>query len=101
MSKESQSDEKASRENEEPESSIRMTIPSRTEYIPGLILEQCMHIRATLSAMLTLQCDLVAHLTSQDPNALRDEYLDRLSQLNLEIARQMEVSLQNQPPLDE
>lgn len=78
----------------------RISFSGRTEYIPGLILEQSLHIRALLGTIFTLQIELLAHLTQSDLDATRDDYVGKLRELTLEYANEAKASVESQPPLD-
>jgi hypothetical protein len=86
--------------NQQSESDLSVSFSGRAEYIPGLILEQIIQIRALLAASFTLQLELLSHLTGSDPDTTRADYVQRLGELTLEFARDAEDSLKKQPPLE-
>lgn len=85
-------------ENEVSDSSVKFSGPA--VYAPGLILEQCMHIRALLRISLRVQMETLAHLTSDDPQATFDRFAVELRESALDIAREARASMDAQPPLE-
>ena len=72
----------------------------RAEYTPALILEQLIQIRGLLGVSFTLQLELLSHLTGNDPEATRLDYVQRLGDLLLEYSREAQESIQRQPPIE-
>lgn len=77
-----------------------ISFPSRAEYVPGLILEQCINIRALLGTIFTLQIELLAHLTNSDRDAMAQDYGQKLDELTEKFALEARDSVERQPPIE-
>jgi hypothetical protein len=75
------------------------SFPTRSDHVPGLMLEQLVGIRALLGTIFTLQVELLAHLTASDPDVITSEYVQKMQDLSLKYSREAEDSAKQQPPI--
>lgn len=70
------------------------------EVTQKLLLEQCVHIHALLSTILSVQMKILAHLTEDSFEAVRDHYVqDQLNEFQAEIVEEMKMSIAAQSKL--
>lgn len=70
------------------------------QYTNKLILEQAIHLHATLSTILSVQIKMLAHLTGEDFKSLRDHYIgDQLNSFEDGIAEEIQQSIAAQAAL--